>query len=87
VLRHVYVNSPELEASRAELTRLCMNFTRRRLAGWKPTAEVETSLYATDIDSSNFANADGATTKDINVSINQPLIPRGQDNGRNGSFL
>ena len=77
VLRHVYVNSPELEASRAEL-RALHELHPQALAGWKPTAEVETSVYATDIDSSNFANADGATTKDINVRINQPLYRGGK---------
>ena len=42
-------------------------------AGWLPTLTVVGSITATSIDSSNFSNGDGATTKDITASIDQPI--------------
>ncbi len=76
ILRHVYIYNPSLEASRAEL-RATHELYPQALAGWKPIVEAETSVYASDVESSNFSGADGATTKEIDLSITQPLYRGG----------
>jgi TolC family type I secretion outer membrane protein len=75
-LRHVYKNNPELQAARAEL-RATHEMYPQALAGWRPVLAAETSLYSTNIDNSNFGGADGTTTKDVRLSIDQPLYRGG----------
>lgn len=77
VLRHVYLYSPVLEASRDEL-RASHELTPQALAGWKPAIRAEASVYSSHIDSSNFSGADGATTKEMELTLSQPLYRGGR---------
>ncbi|HCK32752.1 MAG: hypothetical protein CMH32_04065 [Micavibrio sp.] len=43
------------------------------LANWRPSVQAEASVYKSDIDNSNFAGADGSTTKDMSLSVDQPI--------------
>lgn len=77
VLHHVLETNPALKAARADL-----NATRelypQATANWKPTLDGEASLYSTDIENSNFGGADGATTKDLTLTLEQPLFRGGR---------
>lgn len=77
IFRHVYEHSPTLLASRAKL-RALHELHPQALSGWRPTVEAQTSIYSTDIDSSNFSGATGATTKSVELSVNQPLYRGGK---------
>lgn len=66
-----------LEASRSEL-RAVHELTPQAQAGWKPSIDAQANVYSTDIDTSNFAGADGATTKELELSIAQPLYRGGR---------
>ena len=70
-------HSPALRAARAEL-RAVQELYPQALANWHPSAEAEASVTTSDIDNSNFGAGDGATTKDITLSLNQPLYRGGR---------
>ena len=77
ILRHVYEHNPHLQAARAEL-RAVHELYPQALSGWRPSLNLESSLYATDIENSNFGRADGTTTKDVTLSLDQPLFRGGR---------
>lgn len=72
ILQHVHDNNPTLKAAREELHETMELYPQAR-AGWLPTVSGEARLFATDIESSNFGNGTGATTKDMTVSLDQPI--------------
>lgn len=72
VLKKVYESNPTLLAARAELEETKELYPQAR-AGWLPTISGESSIYATDIESSNFSAGTGATTKDLTLNVNQPV--------------
>jgi outer membrane protein len=72
VLQHVYRHNPTLLAAREELEET-MELYPQAQAGWLPTIEAEASIFTTEIESSNFSSGDGATTKDMTLSLNQPI--------------
>lgn len=76
-LSHTRDHSPALAAARAELDVTRELYPQAR-AGWKPLLDAEASLYHSDIDNSNFGNADGTTTKDISFNLQQPLFRSGR---------
>ncbi|MCC6597998.1 MAG: TolC family outer membrane protein [Alphaproteobacteria bacterium] len=76
-LRHVYEHNPVLQAARAEL-HAAQELYPQALAGWRPTLNAEAGIFATDIDSNNFSRGTGATTKDLTLSIEQPLFRGGR---------
>lgn len=77
ILRHVYLYSPVLESSRDEL-RASHELTSQALTGWKPTLGAEASLYSSRTDSSNLSGADGAITKEVELTLSQPLYRGGR---------
>lgn len=77
ILRHVYLHNPDLAASRAEL-RATQELYPQALAGWRPTARAEAGIYTTNIESSNFSQGTGATTKNFSLNIEQPLFRGGR---------
>lgn len=77
ILRHVYQNDPGLQASRAEL-KATHELYAQALAGWRPSVSAESSIYSTDLESNNFAQGTGATTKDVTVEVNQPVFRGGR---------
>jgi outer membrane protein len=77
VLLHTQRNNPTLAAAHAELE-AAQELYPQALAGWKPTIDAQASIYHSDIDNSNFGNADGTTTKDASLNIEQPLFRSGR---------
>lgn len=77
VLRHVYDTDPSLNAVRARLQET-KELYPQATAGWRPTLEGQASIFATDIDNSNFGGGDGATTKDLTLTLDQPIWRGGQ---------
>ena len=77
VLQHVYQTNPQLQGARAELERTRELYPQAR-AGWLPSAQAEASLYASDVESSNFGSGDGATTKEYTLSVDQPIFRGGR---------
>lgn len=75
--RHAYANNPDLQAAMAE-NRAVHELYPQAVAGWRPTLNAEASIYASDVDSSNFGRGDGATTKDLSLSLDQPIYRGGR---------
>lgn len=76
-LLYVYKTSPTLQAAQAEYETVKETYPQAR-AGWLPTVTAETGIYTSDIESSNFGAGDGATTKDLTLSITQPVYRGGK---------
>lgn len=76
-LAHTRDSSPTLAAAKAELEAARELYPQAR-AGWKPTINADASIYRSDIDNSNFGNADGTTTKDFSLNLEQPLFRSGR---------
>lgn len=72
VLAQVYKHNPSLDMARQQYYSAQELYPQAR-AGWLPTVNAETSIYATRVESSNFGTADGATTKDVTLSVDQPI--------------
>lgn len=71
--RKVYQENPSLEASRYGL-KATHELYPQALAGWHPTVTAEGSITSTDIESGNFNQGDGATTKSMSISAEQPIF-------------
>lgn len=71
-LAYAFQNNPTLLAAHEELKEAEELYPQAR-SGWLPTVSAEASMYATNVESSNFGSADGATTKDMSLSLNQPI--------------
>lgn len=67
-----YQSDPELMAARQEYESAKELYPQAR-AGYRPNVRAEAYLFSTNIDNSNFGNSDGATTKDMTLSVEQPL--------------
>lgn len=76
-LNHAAQTNPSVLAARQELMEVEELYPQAR-AGWLPSLSAEASLYATDIESSNFSQGDGATTKDYTLSVDQPIFRGGR---------
>ena len=76
-MSHVYQTNPTLLAAREELEENRELYPQAK-AGWLPTLGAESSIFATDIENSNFGNGDGATTKDFSVTLDQPIFRGGR---------
>lgn len=77
VIEQVYRSNPTLMAAREELKEVWENYPQAR-AGWRPTIAGEASIYTTDIENNNFSSGTGATTKDLTLSLDQPIWRGGQ---------
>ncbi len=71
-MKIVYKKNPSILAAREELEETKELYPQAR-SGWLPNINGEASIYATDIESSNFSEGTGATTKDITLSVDQPI--------------
>ncbi len=69
----VYRDNPSLQAAREGL-KATRELYPQASAGWKPNVNAEASLYSTDINSGNFTNGDGATTKSASINLEQPVF-------------
>jgi len=72
-LRRVWQENPTLQAGREEF-KAVQELYPQAMAGWHPNLNAETSITSTDIESGNFANGDGATTKSGSINIEQPIF-------------
>ena len=77
VLHHAAQTNPAILAARQELMEVEELYPQAR-AGWLPSLSAEASIYATDIESSNFSQGDGATTKDYTLLLDQPIFRGGR---------
>ncbi len=75
VLRWSYVNNPSLQSARASYRAVKEELPQAK-AGWRPTVTGEASVLTEDIDAG--IEADGTTSKDIGVDIDQPLYRGGR---------
>lgn len=76
-LENTYQQNPTLQAARANL-RAVQEQLPQAYSGFKPTVIGDASILATDIAGSNFGGADGSTSKDLALTLNQPLFRGGQ---------
>lgn len=72
-LRHVYRENPTLEASRYNLEATKEQYPQA-MAGWHPKINAETNLITTRINSGNFSQGTGATTKGASINLEQPIF-------------
>ncbi|MEZ5814453.1 MAG: TolC family outer membrane protein [Alphaproteobacteria bacterium] len=72
VFIRVYEGHPTLQAAREELKAVQELYPQAR-AGWLPSLDAEAGIFSTKVESSNFGAGDGATTKDLTLSLDQPL--------------
>ena len=77
VLSYVYTENPTLQAARSEFEAIREALPQAQ-AGWLPTISAETGVFTSDVESSNFGAGDGATTKDVTVSVDQPIFRGGR---------
>lgn len=77
IIQLAFETNPALLAARQELNAKKEAYPQAR-SGWLPTLGAESSIYATDIDNSNFGSGDGATTKEYAFTVDQPLIRGGK---------
>lgn len=67
-----YRHSPVIRAARQQL-RQVQELYPQALANYQPDVTASAGITDEQLDNSNFAGADGATTKDIGVTLDQPL--------------
>lgn len=67
-----YQHSPAIRAARQQL-RGVQELYPQALANYQPDINATAGLTDEDLDNSNFGAADGATTKDIGVTLDQPI--------------
>lgn len=72
-LRRVYLENPRILEERYALGAVMEEYTQAS-AGWKPTVAAETSMTSTRIETGNFSEGDGATTKSASINIEQPIF-------------
>ncbi|MAE50707.1 MAG: hypothetical protein CMH27_02745 [Micavibrio sp.] len=77
IFAHVHDRNPSLKAAQEELSETRELYPQAR-AGWLPSLDAEASIFATTIENSNFSTGDGATTKNLSVNVNQPIIRGGR---------
>lgn len=77
ILRHVYEFNPSLRATRAELQGIHELYPQA-LAGYRPSLTLESNIYAKNIDGKSVGVHDGTTTKDVTLSLSQPLFRGGR---------
>ncbi|GJL84697.1 MAG: hypothetical protein DHS20C02_04720 [Micavibrio sp.] len=77
VLRRAYLTNPTLLAARQEL-KATHELLPQAMAGWKPTVSADAGITNTDVDGSNFGTATGSTSKDVGLSLDQPLFRGGR---------
>ena len=72
-LQYVYHENPAILAARYNL-RATQELYSQAVAGWRPRIGAETSITSTNIETGNFSEGDGATTKSASMNIEQPLF-------------
>lgn len=72
-LQRVYHENPTILVARYNL-RATQELYPQAAAGWQPRVGAETSITSTNIETGNFSQGDGATTKGASVNIEQPLF-------------
>lgn len=72
-LQYVYHENPTILGARYNL-RATQELYPQAAAGWRPRLSAEANLNSTNIETGNFSEGDGATTKGASVSIEQPLF-------------
>lgn len=81
VLNYTLSTSPRLKGIDYDLKALSERYPQA-LAGWRPSLSAEGQIYHSDIENSNFAGATGSTTKEMQVTLEQPLYQSGQTTAR-----
>lgn len=76
-----YQHSPAIRAARQQL-RGVQELYPQALAHYQPDIAATAGINDEDLDNSNFGTADGATTKDIGVTLVQPLWRGGRSDAQ-----
>lgn len=71
--RIVHEQNPVLQGARHDLDAVREQYPQAA-AGWHPRISAEANLNSTNIESGNFSNGDGATTKGASISLEQPIF-------------
>lgn len=74
-LRTAYANNPTLRAARAEM-RATAEALPQAQSGWMPQSDLTATVTTADIDSDSAA--DGTTSKNLELSVTQPLYRGGR---------
>lgn len=69
--------SPALKSARQEL-RAVEELDEQARANWRPRLDATAGITDENLDNSNFGNADGSTSKDIGLTLDQPLYRGGR---------
>lgn len=77
VLRHVYDESPSIQAARYGLKATHELYPQAQ-AGWHPTINADAGILTSDIKSSPASAFEGSTTKHWSLSADQPLFRGGR---------
>lgn len=72
-LRYVHHENPSIVAARHALKATEEQYPQAA-AGWKPTIGTEAGISTSRVESGNFSQGDGATTKSGSVTVEQPLF-------------
>lgn len=77
VLRHSYLQNPTLQAQRARL-KATHEQLPQALSGWRPTILSSAGVTYTDLESNGPDTDDSSTSKDVGLSLDQPLYRGGR---------
>ncbi|MCB1531326.1 MAG: TolC family outer membrane protein [Alphaproteobacteria bacterium] len=77
VLRYTYDNNPSLQSARSDF-RATQELLPQAQAGWKPTVDSSANITKSDLTGSNFPGAAGSTSKEVGVSLDQPVFRGGR---------
>lgn len=83
-LEYTYLNNPEIKARRSAF-RAVQEELPQAQAGWKPIAAAEAGVTRTDVEGSSFGGDGTVNTKDMGVSVNQPLYRGGRTVAQTGA--
>lgn len=72
-LQYVHQQNPTILAARYNL-HATRELYPQAMAGWRPRLGAEASIISTNVETGNFSEGDGATTKGASVNIEQPLF-------------
>ena len=75
-LAHTYINNPTIQAARAEYRSVQERLPQAR-SGWKPTVGASGNVTNTDLSQSDGGSDDNTTSRNVALSLEQPIYRGG----------